>query len=315
MTFSPIVCFGYDRPNHLNNLLSSLEKNPEAQDSDVTISIDGVNENTNLQLHNKTLEVANQRWNFKSTNILYRKTNLGCRENILTSINEMFDKTNKLIILEDDLLLGKYFLDYMNKSLIFYENYSDIWHINGYSYPQLVNNSTSASISRFVSPWGWGTWKNRWETFISKNYHKENIISNKNSEDIYKFNHNGLYDWEDIIKKHQLQKTSIWDAYWYQAVFLENGYSVFPNKSFVQNFGFDGTGVHCSDTNDWKTKLNNKKIRHFPKNIDVGKVHYLNTIIFYKFYNFKRYLRYHKSKFESFNSFKNFIMKKFKLLF
>ena len=48
MNYSPIVCFGFDRPMHLNRMLESLESNKEALKSDVYICIDGPSKNTNL---------------------------------------------------------------------------------------------------------------------------------------------------------------------------------------------------------------------------------------------------------------------------
>lgn len=310
MTYAPILCFGYDRPNHLKAMLNSLENNFLASKSDVTIAIDGKNKNTNSALHSETIEIAKLNWNFRSINVIEREINLGCRENIITSISEMFSKNEKLIIIEDDLILSKYFIKYMNEALEKYENEEQIWHINGYTYPQFVNKSRSASIGKYVSPWGWATWRKNWEIFLEKNYYEENFISKLNKKSIDQFNHNGLYDWENIILKHQEDKASIWDAYWYQAVFMENGLTIFPNKSMVQNNGFDGTGVHCSNINDWKTSLATKHIIKWPKKININLVHYCNSILFFKFYNYKRYLRYHRSKFSSFKNFYLFISKK-----
>ena len=36
MDYSPIVCFGFDRPIHLDNMLKSLEKNKESKSSAAT---------------------------------------------------------------------------------------------------------------------------------------------------------------------------------------------------------------------------------------------------------------------------------------
>ena len=82
MEFAPIVCFGFDRPKHLNRMLRSLEKNIESKDTIVYICIDGPTENTDLELHKLTVEEANKNWNFKDTIPIIREKNYDCRTNI-----------------------------------------------------------------------------------------------------------------------------------------------------------------------------------------------------------------------------------------
>jgi len=312
MDYSPIVCFGFDRPNHLDNMLKSLENNIESKNSIVYICIDGPTNETDVSMHKKTVDIANKNWDFKHTEVITRENNLDCRTNIITTISELFEKYEKLIILEDDLFLGEYFLDYMNKSLNKYQEHKDVWHVNGYTYPQ-INLPWKSSVSTYVSPWGWGTWRDRWNIFINENYDKHNFISELSETRRKEFNYEDLYDWENIIIKNELGVISAWDAYWYQAIFLKGGFSIFPNKSHVKNKGFDGTGMHCSENDDWKTPLNKRKTITFQEKISINKLFKLNAMNFYRYYIIKRYFRYHKTKFESFSNFKEFIYRKIKL--
>jgi len=309
MVYAPIVCFGFDRPHHLENMLTSLEMNSESSESDVYICIDGPSEKTDISLHEQTKNVAKKNWRFKSTTLIFRENNLDCRTNIITTISELFESHEELIILEDDLELGKNFLKFMNDSLEKYKDSNNVWHVNGYAYPQL-NFKKRASIGRYISPWGWATWKDKWDIFVKKDYDKTNMISQLSDEERNKFNVEKLYDWENIIIKNEIGEISAWDAYWYQAVFLNDGYSIYPNKSHIKNKGFDGTGMHCSNNDDWKTPLNSSQTNHFPNNISETKLFRFNTLLFYRYYNFKRYLRFHKSKIESFENFRNFLRKK-----
>lgn len=311
MKFSTILCFGFDRPMHLERMLNSLEKNHESIDSDVYICIDGPADSTDLEMHSKTVEVAKKNWNFKSTKLILRERNLDCRTNIINTITELFKTNDRLIILEDDLVLGPNFLSYMNAALHKYLNKKEMWCINGYSYPQL-NFKSGSSVSKYVSPWGWGTWSDRWEIFVNEDYDKKNFISSLSENDRKKFNVENLYDWEDIIVKNELGKISAWDAYWYQAVFMNKGLTLYPNKSHIRNEGFDGTGMHCSSTNDWITPINMSTTKRYPNKIKLNKLYMFNTLIFYRYYVLKRYLRFHKSKFSSFKNFRKFLRKKAK---
>ena len=59
----------------------------------------------------------------------------GTKKNIVNAINETFKKFNKIIVIEDDLILSKSFLYFMNFCLNNYKDKKKIWHINGWSYP------------------------------------------------------------------------------------------------------------------------------------------------------------------------------------
>ncbi len=309
---SPITIFGYDRPNHLNNLLKSLTKNAESKNSIAYFYIDGLNEKTNKSNYYKTIEIANKNWGFGEKKIIVRNNNLGCRDNIISGITEILDKYKKIIVIEDDLIVSPYFLDYMNNCLNRYEKNKNVWHINGWSHPKSIFPKSGTAVSYIMSPWGWGTWNDRWKIFIDGNYHKENLISNRSESEIKKFNISNLYDFENIIVKHQQNEGSIWDAYWYQGMFLNKGLSIFPTRSHIQNYGFDGTGLHCGENNEFDTKLNQSKTITYSNKIKVHSFYALSFKNFYRKIKIKDYINYHKEKFNSVSSFVKFLKRKIK---
>lgn len=309
MEYAPIVCFGFDRPLHLKRMLETLEKNKEAAESNLFICIDGPKDTTDKELHSQTLKIANEKYNFKKISIIERSNNLGLRNNIVQTITEVMNKFDRVIVLEDDLIIGPNFLNYMNNALSKYRDNNQVWHINGYCYPQ-INNSKKSSFAHYISPWGWGTWRDKWDLFINGDYFHQNLISQLSKEDINRFNIFGHYDWENILIKTKSGSVNSWAAFWYQAIFLNDGLSLFPNKSHTQNGGFDGTGEHCSDVNDWNTSLNKNKTTTFPNKLSTSKTFLFNSKLFFKIYNFKRYLRFHKDKFTSPKNFYNFLKNK-----
>ena len=54
-------------------------------------------------------------------------------------------------------------------------------------------------------------------------------------------------------------KQDIWSLSWTLTHYLDNSLILYPSHSYVENIGFDGTGVHCSTTNAFKTNKKNKK--------------------------------------------------------
>ena len=99
------------------------------------ICVDGPTEHTDIDQHKLTLDVANDKnWKFKKTIPILRKDNYNCRTNIITTISELFQKHDRLIILEDDLIIGKYFLmenytHYHDKRSVFPSEYCVLFHL------------------------------------------------------------------------------------------------------------------------------------------------------------------------------------------
>ena len=313
MELAPIAIFAFDRPNHLQNMVDSLLYNDESKESVVYFFVDGPTDKTNLKEHELVTKIAEQRFPFKKQHTIIRKENVSCKFNIINGISEVLEDNAKIIVLEDDLILGKHFLNYMNSSLDRYKDIEKIWHVNGYAHPQLLKKSKKASLSTLCQPWGWGTWDDRWNLFTENKYYEKNIISTLSDTERKKYNFYNLASyWESALKLDQVNKNSIWDAYWYQTVFLNKGLTVFPQVSHVQNSGFDGSGLHCGINNDFDTKLNAKQTEIFPNEIKESKIYKLNTYIFYQRYYMKRYFEYHKEKIESFSNFKTWLLKKIK---
>ena len=198
----------------------------------------------------------------------------------------------------------------MNKSLTKYELREEIWHINSWSHPKSYSSATRTVLSRYISPWGWGTWENRWDKFMGSEFINNNIISTKDKSTIKKFNVSNLYDWENILIKHEQNQGSIWDAYWYQAMFLNHGYSIFPTTSHTQNYGFDGTGLHCGENNEFDTTINLQKTTSYTNQTSESKLYLLSFKLFYFRNKVNDYIGFHKDKFSSVASFVKFLKKK-----
>ena len=310
MEFAPIVVFGFNRPEHMNRMLESLCKNSESLYSKVIFFIDGYDDKNN-ELISETLQVVNKDWGFKEKFVNFREINYGCKFNIIHGISQVLQDSETVIVLEDDLILGKNFLNFMNTSLQKYKDNDKVWAISGWGHPQLLNTKKSSSFSSLTSPWGWGTWKNNWNIFTENKLYNKNLISDLNEKEKNQFLFYGYADyWEEAIKKDLAGENSVWDAYWYQTIYINNGLTLFPNLSHVQNEGFDGTGVHCKKNNLFFTPLSSKKTVGFPDNLIVSKIYKFNTYLFFLNYRRKQYIDYHRDKFSSFKNFKSFILNK-----
>ena len=132
--YAPIVIFAYNRPDKLNNLLESLSRNKEINSSNLYFYIDHYKNKEDLKNNKEVIEVAKKYTKSKSISIVTCNSNLGLKANILRGVNQTFEKYDTGIFLEDDLVVGEYFLRYMNKSLNIYKDNKKIFHISEYNF-------------------------------------------------------------------------------------------------------------------------------------------------------------------------------------
>ena len=87
--------------------------------------------------------VSTQHWCSQLT-LHFENENKGLSYSIINGVTDLLMHHKCLIILEDDILTGKGFLNYMNTALQLYENEKDVIsiHARNYSINHSVNDST-----------------------------------------------------------------------------------------------------------------------------------------------------------------------------
>ena len=276
---APIIIFAYNRPDKLDNLLQSLGKNKEINSSNLYFYIDHYRNEEDLKNNKEVIEIAKKFKKAKSITIVTSDSNLGLKANILRGVDRTFEKYDRGIFLEDDLVVSEYFLRYMNNSLNIYKDDGKIFHISGYNTPNFSGDVESSYFTYYMSCWGWATWKNRWEQ--NKNF-QNNLISNQNKFKRAKFNIYGFdKDFESQLINNDKKLINTWAIYWSQFVFLSNAYCLNPVKSLVKNTGADGSGIHQGVTSAYEVDINNTEVKKFPKHVRFKIKNKLKTIYFY----------------------------------
>lgn len=236
-----LVVFSYNRPNHIAKTLKSI-KNNQTHLIDTFIFNDGPkNSFKDKNLVSKTVAII-KKFNLKKK-VYLRNHNIGLKESVKLGLNLIFNryKYDAAIILEDDIIINKYFINYMINALNFYKNKKKIGSITGYNFLNKITQAKELHLSYRHSSWGWGTWKNVWK-LVNWNLKYTDII--KNNKKLKKINQGG----EDLIyflKDDNESKISSWSVYFDICCILNNLFCVFPSKSLLKNIGFDNTGRHC----------------------------------------------------------------------
>lgn len=277
---APIVLFVYNRPDHTRQTLEALSANMLAGESELFIYSDAPkNESVAVKVQTVRSYIKAVQ-GFKSVTIIERDKNYGLAKSIIEGVTEIVNKYGKVIVLEDDIVTSPWFLKFMNGALDFYEKEKKVWHISGWNCAVESSGLEDAFFWRTLDCWGWATWQDRWQYF-EKDVDK--LIATFPKKDIYKFNINNSEDIWGQVLANKAGKINTWAVFWYAVIFLNNGLCLNPTVSFVQNIGFDGTGVHCGGSSIfYNAVLSDKEIDFAVIEIKENKKAVKKIIQFYK---------------------------------
>jgi GT2 family glycosyltransferase len=252
---SPVILFVYKRSNHTKQVLEALVRCENSKDTPLIIYSDGIKINASLKDKEEIEQTRQVLRDFKeqksshflSIEIYESESNKGLAKSIKEGINAQFEKYEKVIVLEDDIVPQKGFLNYMNEALDNYENEDKVWGISSYSYP--LENEDNVKQDTFFLPinssWGWATWKTAWNKI---DFDIESIFLKFEVQSITPEEYNfGSYYYHQILEAQREQKIDSWAVFLMATMFLEKGWFLFPKYSLSKNIGFDATGTHCSE--------------------------------------------------------------------
>ena len=274
-TPAPIALFAYNRLDHLKITINNLKKNYLANSSELIIFSDGPKNQSDIKKIIHIREYLKKKKGFKKIYIKERKTNYGLSKNIIDGVSEILKKFKKIIVIEDDLVVNRYFLKYMNRGLTLYQRNKNVASIHGYVYPIKNINNKIQSNTFFIKGadcWGWATWKRAWIQFDGNG--KKLLRKLINKKKIKEFNFNNNYDYFKMLLDQVNNKNDSWAIRWYASCFLKNMYTLYPVKTFVKNIGLDNTGqnskfdlLNLGNKGFSKTHYNIKKEKVFESQI------------------------------------------------
>lgn len=273
---SPIAIFCFNRPKHLNILLKSLKKNKHYKKHIYYFFCDGPRKNNNLDL-DKIYEIKGIIKKFKvKKKIKFNISNKGLSKNIISGVNHVFKKENKIIVLEDDLEVSPFFLEFMSSSLSFFSGSKDIGSVSGFSY--IHNIKRYKNIKWFKTyrhcSWSWGTWRRVWKKI---NWDTKNIKNNFEFMDI------GGEDLKYLLRGYNSNILDSWAIRFNYHCIKNNLLSIAPRFSMIKNNGFDFSGTNTFNI------FKKPKIK-----FDMKKTNFISKPIFSNFIN--QYIRDNNKK-------------------
>ncbi|MFD1095222.1 FkbM family methyltransferase [Salegentibacter chungangensis] len=260
---APVILFVYNRPWHTRQVLESLKSNSLARESKLYIFSDGPKLNADYDEISRIKEVRQliqeENW-CGEVEIIEREENLGLAQSVISGVSEIISKHGKVIVLEDDLVIGKHFLEFLNEGLDVYEEQKEVFGISAYKFHSVSTIQEPTFFLPIMSSWGYATWSDRWDRI---NFDADELNRKLNSKGISAELDFGNISFYNMFQDEVKGKIDSWAIRFYVSMYLEKGVFLFPNTSLLLNMGFDGTGVHSGFSMPFHHKTNpklNKKI-------------------------------------------------------
>lgn len=244
MVVVPVLVTAFNKPKLLEELLLQLSK----YNCKIYVALDNARSEDvkNLEYVKECKEVILRNQEIL-TGIRISENAQGCFKGVVNAITWAFQSEKFLIILEEDVMVERGFLEFASKCLLEFEEDLNIGSIAAMNFVPSKNLSEAkniARLSKFTSSWGWATWKTRWLDFLSDldDFHLWNVMD---LEPISKFNQR-VY-WGHIMNELKAEKIDSWAYRWLFSNWKRHRLTIIPNVNLALNRGFVPSATHTKD--------------------------------------------------------------------
>lgn len=242
MNCAPVLLFTYNRLSHTQRCVEALLKNHLSSESELFIYSDAAKDIAQQESVKEVRNFIHTIQGFKAITIIERDKNWGLAKNIIDGVTTQVNRYGKIIVLEDDLVVAPFFLQFMNEALETYKDEPKIGHIQACDFTQDPSLPDTFLI-KFTGSWGWATWDRAWKHFNPNG--KELLQEMQKRQLTHAFDMNGKYGFTRMLRRQIEGKNNSWAIRWNASLFLKDILSLNVGRSLVQNEGFDGSGTNC----------------------------------------------------------------------
>ena len=264
---SAIVIFSYNRPKHLSKLIDTIIKNNINKNYKIYLFCDGPKNKLDQLKINNIKEILKEK-KISFAHKTYRKKNIGLSKNIIEGISFVLKKHNSCIVLEDDLILNKNCITFMNTMLHKFKKDYSLGSVSAHSYLDDFKSKSKFDfyISKRHSSWCWGTWSRVWNDINWNETYYKNHFSKK--KEINKFSEGGK-DLNLLLWGNYKKFIDSWAIRFNFSCAKKELKSFQPRFSMIRNDGRDASGTHEKFSFKFKKKYNfNPKIGEIKNILD-----------------------------------------------
>lgn len=256
---APVLLFVYKRPAAAELTVNALKQNYLASQTDLYIFSDGPKKNKDAEKVDVVRKYLTTITGFKSVTIKKSEKNKGLATSIVEGVTEILQAFPSCIVLEDDLLTSKNFLNYMNSSLQYYASNKKVFSISGFTFP--MKSPGKYLYDGYFNPrgcsWGWATWADRWFDIDWK------LLDSGSEKMIHRTRSLGS-DFPSLITKYRKRTIDSWAIPWCYYQYKQGLATLYPVHSKVKNIGFDPDATHTLKTGErFLTTLDDKLSTNF----------------------------------------------------
>ena len=273
---APIALFIYKRPYHAQQTIEHLQLNPEFSASQLFVFCDGAKSEKDVP-QVEAARAAIRQYNLPNVVMYEQPCNLGLANSIISGVSQLCVQFGRVIVLEDDLLVSRGFLSYMNRALEKYQDVTNIMQISGhvFPFPKASNNKADAFFLPITGTTGWATWQRAWDYFDKDCVGYAQLKHDRTLR--RQFDLNNCYPYSKMMFKCLAGQQDVWGIKWWWSVFKQKGLCVYPHVSLINNLGFDqlSTNTKGSDTfyNDPAWSIH-RYITKLPDQIEIDQANY-----------------------------------------
>lgn len=238
----PVALFAYRRPEHLQRVVESLQANPESPETDLFIYSDAaktIDAQPGVEAVRSYVRTIS---GFRTITIIEREKNYGLSRSITEGVTALCEKYGRVAVVEDDVVVSRYFLSWLNRALDKYEFDDRVISIGCYVFP-IEDALPETFFLNITDCWGWAVWKRSWDIYESDG---EKLLDQLMESRLnHRFDLEGAYPYTYMLREQIAGRNDSWAVRWYASAVLSGGLTLYPGKSMTMNIGFDGSGAHC----------------------------------------------------------------------
>lgn len=248
----PVALFAYRRPEHLRQVVESLQANPESPETDLFVYSDAartVDAQPSVEAVRSYVRTIS---GFRTLTIIEREKNYGLSRSITQGVTALCEKYGRVAVVEDDVVVSRYFLSWLNRALDKYEFDDRVMSVGCYIFPgeKVLPETFFLNIT---DCWGWAVWKRSWDIYEPDG---EKLLDQLMQRRLgQRFDLEGAYPYTDMLREQIAGRNDSWAVRWYASAVLSGGLTIYPGKSMTMNIGFDGSGAHCGTEKAYEVDL------------------------------------------------------------
>ncbi len=243
----PVLLFVFIRPDTVAQVFDVIK---EARPSKLFLASDGPRENNStdkIKIEQSRTIVEKIDWDCEVHKIYY-DDNQGMYATFKNAMDYVFERVDRCIFLEDDVVTSISFFEYCREVL---EKYKDDLRVNLVCGMNHLGTYDEASADYFFtkggSIWGFALWKRTYELFYDFSYGQDNYSLNllkENTKD-YKDFQKSLEGY--ITDKNYNGHPAGPEFYFALSMYSQNQLNIVPRKNMICNIGHGEGNTHFSD--------------------------------------------------------------------